>query len=271
MKIWAYFGLVGFLCCSGTFQASAQVVWASKELELNMTPGSEELKGDFTFTNSGESDVTITSVKPGCGCTTAAMEKKVYGPGEQGKIQVAFSVGDRTGKQVKKVVVRTDDPTSPVTTLTVKTNIPRWVELQPRLLKWDANEKWDAKTLDVTFHGKDPVLLKEAQAKDSPWLSMEIEEIDEGRHYRVTVQPQALSDASEAAHVDGGTSGGVGRSVVVLVTETADEEIDVAELKKRQDMLRFLVRVSPPAATPGNTENTNSGTKTAATAQSSVE
>lgn len=211
--------------------AWGQVTWDTKALDLPMSPGLTDLEGMFAFTNEGEGDVTITSVKTSCGCTTAALEQKTYGPGESGQIEVTFNVGDRVGPQVKKVVVRTDDPATPVTTLTLRTTIPKWVELKPRLLMWKADEPLEAKTVEVTFHDVEPVVLTQAET-DAAGLALEVEELEEGRRYVVTVRPERVEASDEL------------RLLVHLKIESDEQSEDAKLLEKRAEMLRFLVRVT---------------------------
>lgn len=215
--------------------ASGQVSWDTKTLDLEMSPGLTDLEGEFIFTNKGEAEVTITSVTTSCGCTTAALEQKTYGPGESGQIEVAFQVGDRVGKQIKKIVVRTDDPATPVTTLTLRATIPKWVELKPRLLIWRPDEPLEAKTVEVTFHDVEPVVLAEVET-ETAGLAFEVQELEEGRRYAVTVRPE-LVDAWEEM-----------RSLVHLKIEGDEEAEDDKLLKKRAEMLRFLVRVTARTA-----------------------
>ena len=55
----------------------------------------------FHFRNTGDSQLVIKAVKPGCGCTTAELKKKDYAPGESGIIKVVFDSRDYNGKVTK--------------------------------------------------------------------------------------------------------------------------------------------------------------------------
>lgn len=62
----------------------------------------------FTFTNVGDSPLTLMDVVPKCGCTAPTFERgKVYQPGESGKIAVAFTP-PTGGHQAKSMVVVSD-------------------------------------------------------------------------------------------------------------------------------------------------------------------
>ncbi|MEM8736946.1 MAG: DUF1573 domain-containing protein [Planctomycetota bacterium] len=230
------------LCWAGP--VSAAVTWSDKTLDLAVEPGAMELVGAFAFTNEGESAVTVTSIRSSCGCTAAALEKKVYGPGESGQITATFTLGDRVGKQVKKIVVRTDDPATPVTTLTLRADIPRWAELSPRLVMWRADEALDAKTVEVVFHDAEPVVLT-AAGTDAEGVTLAVEELEAGRRYAVTVSPEAAGVGAEGL-----------RALVRIEVAGTDREVAAAVAKQRAEMLRFLVRVAgrPSAATEAERE-----------------
>ena len=93
---------------SATF-AHAELRWQQMAVEVLAKPAEQSAVVDFAFTNEGSQAVTIQSVQTSCGCTTAALDKKTYAPGEAGKIPVTFNFGDRVGEQIKYITLRTDD------------------------------------------------------------------------------------------------------------------------------------------------------------------
>lgn len=70
---------------------------------------------DFTFTNTGDSPLIITSAKGSCGCTVPDYPKKPIAPGATGVIKVSFDSSNRAGKQDKNVSI--DANTVPRTTV----------------------------------------------------------------------------------------------------------------------------------------------------------
>ncbi len=54
---------------------------------------------DFEFKNTSNRAVTITGLDTSCSCTLAELEKRIYAPGESGRVHVMFEVGDQTGLQ----------------------------------------------------------------------------------------------------------------------------------------------------------------------------
>ena len=73
----------------------------------------------FTFTNTGERDLVLLSVKGSCGCTVPEdWPKHPIAPGEKGEIKVSFNSANRVGN-IRKTV-RIEANTMPtVTTLAI--------------------------------------------------------------------------------------------------------------------------------------------------------
>ena len=234
MKLAGQCGVCG-VSLAAAVSTSAEVTWDQKQFEVRTQPGDEQVQRSFTFTNASEQQVEVTSVKSSCGCTTAGLEKTVYAPGEPGQIDVSFEIGDRKGRQIKKVVVRTDDPATPVTTLTLDVEIPNVVELSPRLLMWKADEPREPKTLDVTLKSTEPIQIVGVRA-DADGLETNVEEIKPSEHYRVTITPPA--------------SGGPVRTIVWLKTDR-DEQLAEANGGEPDPAWRFLVRVDGDAQAAG--------------------
>jgi len=79
------------------FIGQGALTWNTERIDLTTKPGDKEAVGLFRFENNSQKTVTITSVQPSCGCTTAALEKRIYAPGEKGEIKAVFTLGDRVG------------------------------------------------------------------------------------------------------------------------------------------------------------------------------
>ena len=68
----------------------------------------EKVKCNFKFTNTGKSDLIITSAKASCGCTVPEYPKTPIQPGKGGTITVEFNSAGRKGQQNKAVTVTTN-------------------------------------------------------------------------------------------------------------------------------------------------------------------
>ena len=237
MKNWSnWAGLLG-VSLTTAVSVNAEVTWTQRQHEVRTEPGMQRVERSFAFTNEGEKAVMVTSIKSSCGCTTADLSKTVYAPGESGQVDVVFDLGDRKGKQIKKVVVRTDDPATPVTTLTLNVTIPKLVELSPRLLMWKADESREPKTMEVTLNSVEPIELKGVEVAGDERLKTEIEEVEPGKKYCVKVTPHVGSEAM--------------RTIIWLRTDR-DEELAEANGGERDPAWRFLVRVDGEARPGGS-------------------
>jgi hypothetical protein len=64
---------------------------------------------DFNFESLSKDSVHLTSVKPGCGCTSPFWTKDPVAPGEIGSIKVSYNSNHRIGMFNKPVTVTTAD------------------------------------------------------------------------------------------------------------------------------------------------------------------
>lgn len=87
---------------------------------------------EFVITNAGEGLLKITDVKAPCGCTVVKLEKKLYAPGESGKLKIRYNVGRQVGQTRKHVYVSSNDKARPRVTLTLKAVIVMKVAFEPK-------------------------------------------------------------------------------------------------------------------------------------------
>jgi len=69
-----------------------------------------KVTGKFEFTNTGNQDLLLTSVKPGCGCTAADYTKTAVPPGGRGFINATYDPFNRPGSFNKNIKVTTNEP-----------------------------------------------------------------------------------------------------------------------------------------------------------------
>ena len=85
--------------------ATTSVEWGGEVHNFGLISQGDVVKHTFEFSNSGEAPLTISNVKPSCGCTTPSYSKKAIAPGEKGFVEVAFNSKGKMGMQNKSVVV----------------------------------------------------------------------------------------------------------------------------------------------------------------------
>ncbi len=69
-----------------------------------------KVTGRFEFTNVGDSDLVLTNVRPGCGCTAANYSKDPVAPGQRGFIEATYNPYNRPGAFNKNIRVTTNEP-----------------------------------------------------------------------------------------------------------------------------------------------------------------
>jgi LEA14-like dessication related protein len=74
---------------------------------------------EFTFTNTGNEPLIISSVRASCGCTTPYWTKEPILPGEKGVISASYNSKGRPGSFNKSITV-TSNSSQPSTTLSIK-------------------------------------------------------------------------------------------------------------------------------------------------------
>src|SRR5438067_3608194 len=180
--------LAFILAITVCFGARAELKFDKNEIELHPKPDDKQAIGHFTYLNTGKTPVKFKSVKASCGCTAAQTQKDQVPPGDKGEITATFTIGDRTGTQVKTVTVETDDPANPKTVLTLRTIIPQQLEITPTFVFWKQGEKPDPKTITVKV-GKEFTVKHIKVTSSSPDFQTKVEEKGNGE-FKIDVQPQ---------------------------------------------------------------------------------
>jgi Protein of unknown function (DUF1573) len=187
-NLWLMLGLVG--------RGLAELRWEAAEQTFQVKPATEEVKAVFRFQNNGSAPVTINEVKTSCGCTTAALAKKEYAPGEAGEIVANFHVAGRTGHQQKKIFVSLSGETKP-SVLSLVVDIPELVKIEPEFVVWQVGEKAETKTIHVSASEDVPVRIASVTT-DNPALQVTVREIKPGKEVNLELKPSNTSQPQNA-------------------------------------------------------------------------
>jgi len=189
--------LIGLGICLTASSADAQLKWNRLTADLHPSIDAIEVPCEFEFSNSGSYPIKIVEVKPVCACTAATADKGEYQPGEKGKIKASFTVGERVGLQSKTIVVRTDDKSSNEVELTINVTIPELLKMNPRVLLWDVGSTAQPKSIQLDASQDFPVKVTAIQVIGNR-IFTQLQEIEPGKSYRITVVPKNLSLAYTA-------------------------------------------------------------------------
>ena len=177
--------------------AFGQLTWENPEQTFNAKPDEQSIVAKYRFTNNGEGPVRIEEVKTSCDCTMAVLTKTEYAPGESGEIEVKFSFGGRTGRQVNTITVTTSAAPRKPTILRLRVNIEALVRIEPQLVFWRLAEQPHPKTIHIAIGNGASVKVVRVRS-DNPAFEVKLIELKPGKEYEVRVTPSKVTRATGA-------------------------------------------------------------------------
>ena len=89
-------------------------------------PG-KTLEKQFSIRNFGDADLVIEGITTTCGCTAGLMDDahKVLKPGATGQLRVRLETREYSGKLVRSVLVRSNDPETKLLEVKVEATVSR--------------------------------------------------------------------------------------------------------------------------------------------------
>lgn len=188
------FALVVLLLAAA--DAHAALKWEATRISQVADPLSGEAVAIYKFSNVGDNPVAVRIVKTSCGCTTAELPKQLYKSGESGEIVAKLKLDGRQGLQVKTITVGTDDG-EPRQMLTMETFIPTVLKFHPAFVFWRRGEEPEAKTIEIQVGTEQAVHIIKA-ASDNSDISFQLETVEAGKHYRLTLFPATTAQVLKA-------------------------------------------------------------------------
>lgn len=177
--------------------AFGQLTWETTEQSFNSKQQDKEVIAKYKFTNTGSAPVKIQNVRTSCGCTTAALSKTDYAPGESGEIDARFTFSGRTGKQEKAISVDTTANPEVPTILKLHVYIQETVKIEPEVVFWRVGEQPDPKAIHIA-------VADDASAKiisvtsDNPALKVKLTELKPGKEYEAQITPENVTRPAAA-------------------------------------------------------------------------
>jgi hypothetical protein len=177
--------------------AFGQLTWETTEQSFNSKQQDKEVVAKYKFTNTGSAPIKIQNVRTSCGCTTAALSKTDYAPGESGEIEARFTFSGRTGKQEKAISVDTTANPNVPTILKLHVYIQETVKIEPEVVLWRVGEQPDPKAIHIA-------IADDASAKiisvtsDNPALKVKLKELKPGKEYEAQITPENVTRPAAA-------------------------------------------------------------------------
>jgi len=153
--------------------------WETSRIQVRAEIGQERLTVAYPFVNVSSRPVAIVDTKASCGCTVPTPEKTVIEPGASSEIQAVFEIGDRKGKQIKRINVYTDEPgPKPWHELVLEVDIP------------------EPQSYRVTIHEDLPMEIRSAsprEGSEAAPFDIDVETVVPKREYLVRLTPRDTS------------------------------------------------------------------------------
>lgn len=178
----------------------AQLAWDTTEQTFNSKPEDKEVVAKYKFTNAGQTPIKIQNVRTSCGCTTAALSKTYYAPGESGEIEAKFTFSGRTGRQEKAIMVDTNSNSAQPTILKLHVYIQEVVKIEPEFVHWRVGELPDPKSIHIAI-ADDASAKIVSVTSDNPALKVKLTEIKPGKEYEAQITPDSVAEPAAATLV----------------------------------------------------------------------
>jgi len=178
--------------------AEAELEWETDHVSINAEMGQDKVVAKYPFTVLGEQAVKISQVRASCGCTATKLDKDTYEPGESSEIEAVFTIGNRQGKQVKKIFVHLNDATSPTYTLTLEVDIPELLKIEPRFVYWGVNDELESKIIKLSVPHEEKVLVRQVRCMNNQ-IKVDLKTIEDGKEYEVIITPMDLKKSMYSA------------------------------------------------------------------------
>jgi hypothetical protein len=105
----------------------------TKVKDFGVVPQGQQIHATFQIVNDGDQPLEIRAVRPTCGCTVAKFDRKIA-PGRAGLIKATVDTTEFAGPITKSLLVLTNDPQVPTTTLVIKAIVQPYLQVLPRPL-----------------------------------------------------------------------------------------------------------------------------------------
>lgn len=165
----------------------------------NVKP-TDMVKHEFIFTNTGQSKLEVSAVRPSCGCTTAGDWTHSVEPGKTGTIPIQFSPANFSGAVAKSVTVTCNDPAQATVYLQIKGTVWKPIDVNPRYAYFTVMEGSttnETKVVRITNNTEENVEVSAPEWNDKAFKA-ELKTVRPGKEWEVQVTLVNASESSRA-------------------------------------------------------------------------
>ena len=130
-----------------------------------------KVSAKYKVTNTGNAVLSITQVRPSCGCTATVLGKWSINPGESTELEATFDPHGQRGIVRKSMEVLCNDPKTPAVTLTLEAEVVQEImPSQEALYISTARSSAVKASVRYASGNGEPVHITEAKAPGAPFL-----------------------------------------------------------------------------------------------------
>ena len=148
--------LVAAVFAASTLSAAPKIEFESECIDLGTIVCGNPITATFKFTNTGDAELEVIQVRPGCGCTKAETGKNKLAPGESSTITVVFNSSGYSGEVSKSISVMSNDPARPTMAISFKTEVVPLAKLKPERLNFGSVKVNETRTHLLLVYPGDP-------------------------------------------------------------------------------------------------------------------
>lgn len=151
---------------------------------------------EFLIENRGDLTLQLGKIYSGCGCTTERISSRSIRPGKSATIAVVVDLSGRRGEFDKEIRLETNDPDCPALALKLRGQVIPSIDIDPRhiFFRRILREETASEVCNISFNA-DARNIERVES-EVEFLRAELEEIEPGRRYRVTVSTVPPLDPS---------------------------------------------------------------------------
>lgn len=130
MKRLLVFSLLAVVAVAGAAFANPVIAVDNDVFNVTIETG-DVIEHTFTLSNAGDELLVISDVIPSCGCTTATLATYELEPGQTVDLPITIDTTGFSGLVLRVIDVFSNDPVTPILTLTINIDAPEPAALTP--------------------------------------------------------------------------------------------------------------------------------------------
>lgn len=182
-------------------------------------PKGKPLTAKVKIYNKGTETLKITKVKPGCGCTTAPLDKNDIEPNDFATLSISLNVSN-DGPVHKSIKITSNDPASPDKNLSLKANIVRPIGLSRKYVNFN--------NLVIGKESSAQVVIKNNTSKDVKIKDIIVEPKDLKVNIKKNTKIPANKDLTLEVKITPKNSSNISGKITLKTDNKDMESIDIS-------------------------------------------